>query len=380
MQNLTTNFRFKKYGDVFYQMPEAGQYLSASAITLKMKTFNRVFYSSSDIYITNEEGISILFVSLDMVHFDQFIVHRVVKINPDVYFNIVPVSDPSDIIMYYQESDLKQMPLPEPMEFRPIVPHLEVQEILQAVFYVRKGNYHGRGHIDNFYKMIYVDQGTMQAIVDDHEYTLNQYDALIIDPGQKHVVYTSPECSCSYLAIDFNMKNTFKSITMPHYFHTDKHIHQILSHFMNALEINTIFNDELAIVFLKEALLMLYQNGKSGRVDPMQEHFESTLLNEIIVYIHNNLFSPISVEDLCVHFSISRSTIQNLFRSQLDMTPKQYISELKLSEAQKLILQHKYTISEISNQLGFTSIHYFSRKFKERFDMSPTEFAKKGTE
>ena len=62
------------------------------------------------------------------------------------------------------------------------------------------------------------------------------------------------------------------------------------------------------------------------------------------------------------------------------MTPKQYISELKLSEAQKLILQHKYTISEISNQLGFTSIHYFSRKFKERFDMSPTEFAKKGTE
>ena len=228
--------------------------------------------------------------------------------------------------------------------------------------------------------MIYVDQGTMQAIVDDHEYTLNQYDALIIDPGQKHVVYTSPECSCSYLAIDFNMKNTFKSITMPHYFHTDKHIHQILSHFMNALEINTIFNDELAIVFLKEALLMLYQNGKSGRVDPMQEHFESTLLNEIIVYIHNNLFSPISVEDLCVHFSISRSTIQNLFRSQLDMTPKQYISELKLSEAQKLILQHKYTISEISNQLGFTSIHYFSRKFKERFDMSPTEFAKKGTE
>ena len=41
-----------------------------------------------------------------------------------------------------------------------------------------------------------------------------------------------------------------------------------------------------------------------------------------------------------------------------------------------MIHEHKHTISEISDVLGYTSIHYFSRKFKLQYGMSPTEYAK----
>ncbi|WP_289804372.1 helix-turn-helix domain-containing protein [Dubosiella newyorkensis] len=41
-----------------------------------------------------------------------------------------------------------------------------------------------------------------------------------------------------------------------------------------------------------------------------------------------------------------------------------------------MIQEHKYTISEISDRLGFTSVHYFSRKFKSHFSIAPTDYAK----
>jgi AraC-like DNA-binding protein len=75
-------------------------------------------------------------------------------------------------------------------------------------------------------------------------------------------------------------------------------------------------------------------------------------------------------------FSISRSSLQNLFRANLHISPKQYISNLKLSQAKQLIQEHTRTISEISDMLGFTSIHYFSRKFKLQYGVSPSDYSK----
>lgn len=377
MQKRTTNYFFKKYGDVYYRMPEAAESLNDSTLTLRAKKFDRMFYSSSDIYIANEEGISMLFVSQDGENFEQFIMHRIVRIDPNVYFNIVPISSKSTINLRYNEETFRQKMIAEPITFKPIVPHLQIEEILSASFHVRKANYHGKGHVDDFFELIYIDHGRIHLLVDNKECVLSDYDTLVVYPGQNHVLYTTEQDSCSYLVIDFQMSEYFSQSLKDQVFRTDKRIYNILSRFMTSLEKNTELDDDLAIIYLKEALLLLHQNRSEDQLDdPMHENFENTLLNEILVYIHNNLYSPLAVEDLCERFTISRSTIQNLFRSHIHTTPKQYISDLKLNEAKKMILEHKYTISEISTKLGFTSIHYFSRKFKEHFQMSPTEFAK----
>ena len=118
------------------------------------------------------------------------------------------------------------------------------------------------------------------------------------------------------------------------------------------------------------------QESQVSTGNPMQEHYESTLLNEILVFINNNVYKSFTVEDLCLKFSISRSSLQNLFKTNIHITPKQYISTVKLNQAKIMIHEHNRTISEISDILGFTSIHYFSRKFKIQYGVSPTEYAK----
>ena len=163
-------------------------------------------------------------------------------------------------------------------------------------------------------------------------------------------------------------------------FHTRKDVYQVLSKFMKVMQNQQYLNYELAILYLKEVLILLYQfdikKEEAISNNPMQEHYENTLLNEILVYIHNNMYSSFTVEDLCQKFSISRSSLQSLFRTNIHITPKQYISNVKLSQAKILIQEHKRTISEISDILGFTSIHYFSHKFKMQYGLSPTDYAK----
>ncbi|WP_353933452.1 helix-turn-helix transcriptional regulator [Erysipelothrix rhusiopathiae] len=57
--------------------------------------------------------------------------------------------------------------------------------------------------------------------------------------------------------------------------------------------------------------------------------------------------------------------------------PKQYINEQKLERAKHLILEGKYPITDVALKLGFSSIHYFSRKFKQHFGFAPSEYAQK---
>ena len=49
---------------------------------------------------------------------------------------------------------------------------------------------------------------------------------------------------------------------------------------------------------------------------------------------------------------------------------------LKLNKGKLLIKESTHTISEISSMLGFTSVHYFSRKFKQEFGITPSDYAK----
>jgi AraC-like DNA-binding protein len=47
---------------------------------------------------------------------------------------------------------------------------------------------------------------------------------------------------------------------------------------------------------------------------------------------------------------------------------------MKIDRAKKLLSEQKYTISEISDMLGFNTVFYFSRLFKLHTHMSPTEY------
>lgn len=382
MLKRTTNYLFQTYGNVFYDMKAAIQYQStvSNSLYLSNKEFDSYYYSNAPVYIACEKGIVLLVVSKDGVQYDEFVIHRVIRLQPGIYFNFVSISNDSKVQIAYAPSGLNQKKMKEPFIYQRMVSKINLKEILTCFFQVRKSNYVFPGESHDYYELTYIDHGKLDMTLDGKEYHLNKYDLIICYPGQFHTQSTDDESTCSYLTIMFDMETKMDISLMNRVFKTRKDIYNVLSAFMKAIQSKDYLSEEMALAYLKEVLILLYQfdtkTDEESNVNPMQEHYENTLLNEILVFIHNNIFTAFTVEDLCQKFSISRSSLQSLFRTNIHTTPKHYISNLKLNQAKLLIQEHKYTISEISDMLGFTSIHYFSRKFKLQYGLSPTDYAK----
>ena len=139
--------------------------------------------------------------------------------------------------------------------------------------------------------------------------------------------------------------------------------------------------NSLMICLLQETIIRLLQSefighNKSHPVTEVRQHYQDELLNSILSYISETISEPITVAEICQKFSLSRSSLQILFKENLQQTPKKYISELKLEKSCQLIREDKYTISEIALMLGFNSIHYFSRAFTLKYNIAPSEYAK----
>lgn len=79
-----------------------------------------------------------------------------------------------------------------------------------------------------------------------------------------------------------------------------------------------------------------------------KETIVDTELDPILLYIENHMDKDISVEELCHIFSVSRSSLQSMFRNSLNWTTKQYISDVKMKRAVILLQDHRYTISEVA--------------------------------
>jgi AraC family transcriptional regulator len=98
--------------------------------------------------------------------------------------------------------------------------------------------------------------------------------------------------------------------------------------------------------------------------------------DETVAFMHANLHEKITLTDLA-HFSrLSVSQFTRVFKEELETTPIEYLQELRLIRAKRLLKDSDKTITEIALQCGFNSSSYFSRCFANRFNTSASDYRK----
>lgn len=100
---------------------------------------------------------------------------------------------------------------------------------------------------------------------------------------------------------------------------------------------------------------------------------ELKLLKE---YILSHLDKDISVENLASYLNISTRQLQRIMKAELNMTPKQFTTIIKLETAAQLLDAGHMTISEVAYMCGFTDPSYFGMVFKKYFGKTPMEYKK----
>lgn len=95
----------------------------------------------------------------------------------------------------------------------------------------------------------------------------------------------------------------------------------------------------------------------------------------ILEYVHDNYSQNISLSNIAEMFHVSSSYITKLFQKEVGLNPIEYITNLKIEEAKRLLSQN-ISIEEISNRVGFSDAHYFGRIFKKYVGFSPSKYRK----
>ena len=93
-----------------------------------------------------------------------------------------------------------------------------------------------------------------------------------------------------------------------------------------------------------------------------------------IEYIHNNLYNDIDYNlpsEIC---GISYTYFKKLFIERFGVPPIRYVNNMRLERGRELLLTNKYSVGEIAKMCGFETTYYFSKKFKEKYQSSPTAY------
>ena len=130
---------------------------------------------------------------------------------------------------------------------------------------------------------------------------------------------------------------------------------------------------------LKKKIELLLTSVYAGLADePASEHrgYKREYSDALTKFLRMNINKSLTLEDMAKELSISVSRLKAISGEILGAPPIDYFITLKLEAAAKLIRDGELNFTEISEKLGFSSVHYFSKLFKRRVGMTPTEYSK----
>ncbi|MBR7132312.1 MAG: helix-turn-helix transcriptional regulator [Clostridia bacterium] len=95
---------------------------------------------------------------------------------------------------------------------------------------------------------------------------------------------------------------------------------------------------------------------------------------DISNYINTHYTEKITLDNLCFIFGTNKTTLCKNFKEAYGTTVFNYINTLRIKEAKKLMREGELSLTEISQKVGYSSIHYFSKTFKSYERQSPKDY------
>jgi AraC-like DNA-binding protein len=103
----------------------------------------------------------------------------------------------------------------------------------------------------------------------------------------------------------------------------------------------------------------------------------ATIIEETRFYMRQKIDHELNLEELARNKNVGYSYFRRMFKKYTGVSPGQYHLQLRIMRAKELLVSTEKSIKEISYELNFQSIFYFSSIFKQKEGITPTQFRKK---
>ena len=251
-------------------------------------------------------------------------------------------------------------------------------------------------HTHDFHELVIILKGTGIQEINTEAYSLIAGDVFVLKGSDMHGYRNSKNLLYYNIAYDPRLLAAYdKGIRdLPGYFALFllEPIFRKQHNFQSKLHLSTkdlIYASELTSLLYKEytqrvpgfqAMLVNYfiqlvvflSRKYSEQQSPVTNSFMP--LADTIAYIEQNFTSDISLNSLAERSDMSVNHFLRVFRSTFNLTPVNYINQLKIKKACELMVDSGKTMTCIAFESGFSDSNYFSRLFKKIMGMTPTEY------
>lgn len=234
------------------------------------------------------------------------------------------------------------------------------------------------------FRIYYFDTTDGFLIYDGNEYQIKQSQTIIIRPN---TVYTLDNIDGDVLYYDFQFldkKSSYncKSIFLNEYiFDIEKQkflrniFYQVLEEDKDNLGASKLFVSGLGLTLL--ALIFRSMKGINIRGIASKEVSRPNifLLSEIETKLNEDFAYYCNITNLCYGIGISENKLYKLIKETYGISPKDWISDIKI-ERIKVRLVERVSVYDLSEELGFSSLSYMFRFFKQRTNQTINEYLK----
>ncbi|KXX72371.1 AraC family transcriptional regulator [Flammeovirga sp. SJP92] len=152
----------------------------------------------------------------------------------------------------------------------------------------------------------------------------------------------------------------------------------IIARFIDSLEFYfdnpSLVNEDLLELKIKELVLLLIQTNNVSSVMELINDLYSPRTSQLKKVIELHTFSNLSLEELAKLCHLSLSSFKREFQKVYEETPSKYLSSQRIKKAKELLQSTSLPINEIAYDLGYNDPLYFTRIFKKKEGISPSQF------
>jgi len=229
-------------------------------------------------------------------------------------------------------------------------------------------------------ELTYVDQGSLHSVADGQDQLLKQGDLVIYAPNQWHMQYSDVDVAPRFVTITFDVLGDGLAPLLNRKFTASRHVVELLRQMLRENERMDGYSIDMIISQLNMLLLELLREAAQPSNAKLQTsnaiHSENEIIRKAQQYISSHIREKLSVPLVARQVDVSPSYLTALFHKNLQISPGEYIRRIKLQESKQMIRENDLNFTEIAAALQYSTVHHFSRQFKEKFGITPTEYAK----
>ncbi len=332
----------------------------------------------SDVWLNCSSGMSVLSVSSDGEVFYHFYLDKSVCVKAGTYFSVTAFRGSSAV-------EISAAVMPERIGIRENdalwVEHRMQVKGLYTFFYQEKERgflFSGESH--PMAELTYVDQGSLHSVVDGQDLLLKQGDLVFYCPDQWHMQYADIDVAPRFVTISFDLEGEALKPLLNRKFTAPQQAVQLLQQMLREQERMDAYSTDIILSQLTLLLLTLLRRAESRNDVKLQTanavHSENEIIRKAQIYISSHIREKLSVPLVARQVDVSPSYLTALFHKNLQISPGEYIRRIKLQESKQMIRENDLNFTEIAAALQYSTVHHFSRQFKEKFGITPTEYAK----